>query len=184
MKKLTIGVFAEREQAEEAITALQNDLGIPKDDISYVYRNTDDEVKEIDVDMLKTSTEDESVGQGAATGAVTGGAIGALAGIATVMGVIPVIGPIFAAGPLLAALGLGAGALGATAAAATTGAAAGGLIGALASLGVEDTKAKEYEDRVFAGDILVSVHAENASSVEECLSDNGAVSVESYAPAV
>ena len=183
MKKLTLGVFNTRERAEEAIAALQQDLRIPTDDISYVYRNTNNEVEEVDVDALGDTVETPA--EGVASGAVTGGALGALAGIATVVGLIPVVGPIFAAGPLLAALGLGVGgAVGATVAATVTGAAAGGLIGALANLGVSEDKAKVYEDRVVAGDILVAVHAEDNFDVAATLSEHGASSVESYAPAV
>lgn len=184
MKKLTLGVFATRENAEKAILSLQEDLNIPVDDISYVYRNTENEVHEIDVADI--GEEESAVGEGAATGAVTGGAIGALAGIATVVGLIPVVGPIFAAGPLLTALGLGlgAGAVGTTVAAAATGAVAGGLIGALGGLGVSESEAKVYEDRVAAGDILVAVHAEESFDVAQALSDHGASSVEAYSPAV
>jgi uncharacterized membrane protein len=180
MKKLTMGIFNTRENAESAIRSLHDELGIPTDDISYVYRNSENEVKEVNL----TEGGEEGPAEGAVSGAVTGGTIGALAGIATVIGIIPVIGPIFAAGPLLAALGIGAGAVGTTAAAAVTGAAAGGLIGALANLGVSSDKAKEYEDRVYAGDILVAVHAEENYDVAAKLSKHGATSVDSYAPAI
>jgi len=182
MKKLTLGMFASKKSAEEAISALQSELSIATDDISYVYRNADNEVREVDAEGVDTDDVDTPA-EGAVTGAVTGGTIGALAGVATVLGVIPVIGPIFAAGPLIAALGIG-GAVGTTAAAAATGAAAGGLIGALANLGVTDDKAKEYEERVFAGDVLVSVHAEENIRVAQVLADHGATSVESYTPTI
>ncbi len=181
MKKVTLGVFASREQAERAVLTLQKDLGIGSDDISYVYRNTDNVVKEVEVDDIQERDGGEDVAAGATGGAVTGGIVGALAGLATVAGVIPVIGPIFAAGPLLAALGLGAGAVGTATA---TGAVTGGLIGALTNLGFPETKAKEYEDRVFAGDILVSVHSEDEKSVESLLLETGAVSIETYTPTI
>lgn len=180
MKKVTLGIFTSRENAESTIYTLQKDLGISADDISYVYRNTENEVKEVEVDEVQS----DGAGTAAANttgGAITGGLVGALAGLATAVGVIPVIGPIFAAGPLLAALGLTVGAVGS---AATTGAITGGLIGALTSLGFNETKAKEYEDRVFAGDILVAVHSEDAQAVEAVLMDAGAISIETYTPAV
>lgn len=183
MKKLTLGIFNTREKAEEAISALQENLGISTDDISYIYRNTSNEVKEVDVDELVDPVDTPA--EGAASGAIAGGTIGALAGIATVVGLIPVVGPIFAAGPLLAALGLGVGgAVGTTVTAAVTGAAAGGLIGALSQLGVSEESAKIYEDRVAAGDILVAVHAEDSVNVAQMLTDCGATSVDSYAPAI
>lgn len=183
MKKLTTGVFPSRERAEEAINALQNDLGVPTEDISYIYRNTEGEVREVQVD--ENADTAEVAAEGAAGGAVTGGALGAIAGIATAAGVIPVIGPIFAGGALLSALGIGlAGAAGATAAAATTGVIAGGLVGALASLGVPETEAKVYEDRVAGGDILVAVHSSDTYDVADTLNAHGALSVESYTPSI
>ena len=152
---MSIGIFPDRESAQAAINRVHNELHVPNDDISFIYRNTDGEVVEVEADDVSTSTPVE----GAKKGAVVGGTIGALAGLATVAGAIPVIGPLFAAGPLAAALGL-TGAVGTTAAGAATGAAAGGLVGALANLGVGTEHAQAYSDRVEAGDVLVSVHAE------------------------
>ena len=179
MKKFTIGVFTAREDAEKAINQLHNEMKIPTDDLSFVYRNREGEVKEVDAGDVATSTPAEGAGKGAAMG----GAIGAIAGLATVAGVIPVIGPLFAAGPLAAALGL-TGALGTTAAGAATGAAAGGIIGALTHLGIGEEHAQRYADRVAAGDILVAVHADEELDVRSTLIDCGALDVESYALAV
>jgi outer membrane lipoprotein SlyB len=174
MKQITIGVFGERSEAESAIGALVKDLSISPGDISYLYRNTNDVVRTVTMDGTSENTETAS--EGAVSGAMTGGTIGALAGLATVAGLIPVIGPIFVAGPLIAALGFGTGAI-ATTAAAT---AAGGLIGAFATLGVSDTRAKEYEERINAGDTLVSVSSENSEQVSKILTDRGASTVGSY----
>lgn len=175
MKKFTIGIFVNREDAEKAINRVHNELSIPSDDISYLYRNTEGEVHEVQPGAVSTSTPVE----GAKQGAVVGGTIGALAGIAAVVGVIPVIGPLFAAGPLAAALGL-TGAVGTTAAGAMTGAAAGGLVGALANMGVGEERAQRYADRVNAGDVLVSVYAEEDLDVRALFTDAGAIETESY----
>lgn len=175
MKQHTIGVFTSRDHAERAIARLHADLGIGNDEISYIYRNTDGDVKEVSADDVANPT----VGEGAKQGATVGGAIGAVAGLAAVAGVIPVVGPIFAAGPLVTALGL-TGALGTTAAGAVTGAAAGGLIGALISVGVSEQKAKEYEDRVVAGSVLVAVHADETKDVASVLTAEGATDVDIY----
>lgn len=179
MKHLTLGTFANREDAEKAINRLHNELNIDTNEISYVYRNTEGETHEVNSADVSSSTPTE----GAKSGAVIGGSIGALAGIATAIGVIPVIGPIFAAGPLVAALGL-SGALGATAAGAVTGAAAGGLIGALANMGVGEEKAQQYADRVTAGNILLSVHADESVDPVSVMLDCGAENVETFRPAV
>ncbi len=103
--------------------------------------------------------------------------------MAAAAGIVPIIGSIFVAGPLLAALGI-AGAIGTTAAGAITGAAAGGLIGALVSLGVEESAAKRYADRVTAGNILVSAYGEKTNDVVEVMEKNGATDVQVFAPSV
>lgn len=179
MKKTIIGIFASRSDAEKAINQIHNDLSIPNEEISFIYRNTEDEVKEVSADSVSSDTPGEGAKKGAGIGAVAGG----LAGIAATAGLIPVVGPFFAAGPLLAALGIG-GAVGITAAGAAGGAAVGGIIGALANLGVGKEKAKEYEDRVAAGDILLSVHADEPKEVEQKMLDCGATNVETYTVSV
>jgi len=174
---MTIGIFTDRTNAEAAINRLHNELKVPTDDISYIYKNMEGEVKEVDAGDVAADTPAEGAGKGA----MVGGTIGALAGIATVAGVIPVIGPLFAAGPLATAIGL-TGAVGTTAAGAATGAAAGGVIGALVNLGVGQEQAQQYEDRVKSGDILVAAHTEHDARavLEEC----GAVDTDVYSLAV
>ncbi len=177
MKQLTVGVFANRSNAEEAINRVHKELNVPNDDISYVYRNTDGEVKEVDADHVTTDTTAEGAGKGAAIGAT----VGVIAGLATVAGVIPVFGPLFAAGPLAVALGL-TGTLGTAAAGAATGAAAGGIIGALTHLGVGNEHAQHYADLVQAGDIIVTAYAEE--SAQSIFMDSGALEAEAYAAQV
>ena|SRR3989344_4288280 len=175
MKKTVIGVFSNRKDAEKAINYLHSKLSIPNDDISYLYRNTDDEVQEVNTKNVSSKT----VAEGAKKGAVGGATVGALAGIAAVAGVIPVIGPFFAAGPLLAVLGV-TGAVGTAAAGAVGGAVLGGIIGGLINLGVGKERAQLYEDEVMAGNILVVVQAEDNDMVEKVLMDYEATDVESY----
>ena len=173
MKQLTVGVFASRSNAEEAINRVHKELNISNDNISYVYRNTDGEVKEVDANHVSTDTPAEGAGKGAAIGA----GIGVLAGIAAIAGIIPVVGPLFAAGPLAAAIGL-TGGLGTAAAGAATGAVAGGIIGALVNLGVGDERAQHYSDMVQAGNILVTTFGdENAESI---FKDCGALETDAY----
>lgn len=175
MKKTIIGIFANREDAEKAINYIHNKFSIPNDDISYIYRNTKNEVKQVSASSISSSTPSEGASKGASAGAV----VGALAGIAATAGIIPVIGPFFAAGPILALLGV-AGAVGTTAAGAVGGAVVGGVIGALVNLGIGTEKAQRYEDYVMAGNILVAVNAENNTSVESAMVGHNAVDVETH----
>lgn len=180
MKELVTGVFESRDDAEKAINHLHRELGVDTDDISYIYRNTEGEMRETKASRVASYTP----GEGAGRGAAWGGALGGAAGLAIAAGAIPAIGPILAAGPLVAALGLGAGALGTAAAGAVTGAAAGGIIGALVSWGVDEEQAQHYEDRVHAGDILLAVHTNMPDDVAAAMADMGAMEVNSYALAV
>ncbi len=89
--------------------------------------------------------------EGAATGGVIGGALGAIAAGLVAVGVIALPGVgLLAAGPILAALA-GAGA----------GAAVGGLSGGLIGLGFPEHEAKLYSERIAKGAILVGVHTES-----------------------
>src|SRR5690348_410078 len=86
---------------------------------------------------------------GAGTGAVLGGTLGLLVGIGALA--IPGLGPFIAAGPILAALsGIAAGA------------AVGGIAGGLVGLGIPEIEAKQYESKIRGGNILVSIHVEDA----------------------
>ncbi len=179
MKKTIIGVFANREDAEKAINYIHNKFSVPNDDISFIYRNTRNEIRQVDAGEISTHTAAEGASRGASAGAV----VGALAGIAATVGVIPIVGPFFAAGPILAAIGV-TGAVGTAAAGAVGGAVVGGIIGALANMGVGKEKAKRYEDYVVAGNILVAVNSEQSAPVESALVGHNAVDVETYAVTV
>jgi len=90
----------------------------------------------------------EGAATGAGTGGVLGGALGWLVGIGALA--IPGLGPFIAAGPILAALS-----------GAAAGATLGGLTGALIGWGIPEYEAKRYEGKIKAGNILISVHAED-----------------------
>ncbi len=90
---------------------------------------------------------------GAGSGGVAGGAIGLLAGIGLLA--IPGLGPFIAAGPIMAALSGMA-----------VGATLGGVSGALIGMGIPELEAKRYEGKLKEGNILVSVHTDNADEVK------------------
>ncbi len=174
MRKLTIGIFTYRSEAEDAINHIYDKLGVDKKEISYLYRDDEGNMKKIE--NAKSST---SSGAGAKSGAAVGVTVGALAGIATVAGIIPVIGPLFVAGPLVAALGL-TGAAATTVAGAVAGGVTGTIVGALVGLGVERKAAEVYSDRVANGDTLVSVYSDKSDEVAEVMKEYGAEEVNIY----
>jgi len=97
----------------------------------------------------KNTKAPEGAATGAAAGGVLGGALGWIVGIGALA--IPGVGPFIAAGPIMAALG-----------GAAIGATTGGLAGSLIGLGIPELEAKQYETRIKGGNILMSVHTENA----------------------
>jgi len=169
MKKNIFALFSDIDVADQAINEIHQSAGVDKEEISYVYRNQDGEKVSGDADDVAN----ETTAEGAMDGAKVGGLIGAGIGLAAVIGVA---GPlaVVATGPIAAALGL----TGAVAAGGVTGAAAGGLVGALMNLGLSDEKAREFEQRVEAGDALVSIHTDDEEPVIKILNEHNAQEVE------
>ncbi|HEU0135005.1 MAG TPA: hypothetical protein VFR28_09290 [Allosphingosinicella sp.] len=111
-----------------------------------------------------TTHEAKEKGEGLLKGALAGGGVGALLGIAALA--IPGVGPLAAAGaiaasavPEAAAIGAGAGAL------------AGGLSGLLKKHGVSDEDASYYEDRIHQGGVFVSVDTRDTGMDSRTLQD-------------
>jgi hypothetical protein len=90
----------------------------------------------------------EGASAGAGAGGLLGGTLGWLAGIGTLA--IPGVGPLIAAGPIMATLG-----------GAAAGAAVGGVTGALVGLGIPEIEAKQYDEKIKSGNILISVHTDD-----------------------
>lgn len=143
MKKVqngtVVGVFQNREQAQQAIRELKQ-AGYTDDQIGVLARDTegwaDKYAKE------KGSYAEE----GAVAGVATGAGVAALWSLGITFGVLPVVGPILAAGPIAAALLSAAG-----------GAAAGGILGGLIGMGIPEEEASYYEDEFKQGRIIVTV---------------------------
>lgn len=147
---MILGVFDNRDQVEMAINELKN-LGFDPKDISIIMKD-----REEAADVAQDTGS--RVAGGAASGATTGGILGALAGLLVGIGAItiPGIGALLIGGPIASALGL-TGAAATTASGAMTGALAGGLVGGLTGLGVSESEARNYENRIKQGSILLAV---------------------------
>jgi uncharacterized protein YjbJ (UPF0337 family) len=166
MAERVAAIFHSREAAQRAADALA-DLGADRGHISMLARGdegklasagpvvTDRDSRDIieparevgDSGAPLTTADDD----GAAAGAATGAAIGAIAGLAAgaMALMVPGFGLVLAAGPLAWALGGAAG----TAAA---GAVAGGVFGGLHDIGIEESHARGYEERIRSGDVLLT----------------------------
>jgi hypothetical protein len=160
MAKRVAAIFADRDDAERAADALV-ELGADRDQISVIGRHdeeedatawTDDTDPDADAydddDLIEPAREVGDAGAPLTTTdageATKGAAIGAVAGLAAglLALTVPGIGLVFAVGPLAAAM--------------AGGAVAGGVYGGLRDIGIEETHARGYEERVRSGDVLMT----------------------------
>ncbi len=165
MKKYIFALFSDRAMADQAINQLHNELHISNDDISYVYRDAEGKKVSGHGDDDTTTTAD-----GVVTGATTGGIIGAAVGLVGVAGLLGPLGAIIVAGPLATFLGI-TGGVGAVVGTGIAGAAIGGLVGALMSMGVSEPQARNFEERVDAGDVLLTISTENTEAARTILNN-------------
>lgn len=162
MTKLVSAVFEDREKAEHAIEKLTH-AGFARSEVSVLM--TDVAARSVAQDAIPTK-----VTEGAAIGATTGGAVGAIVASLVAVGSFVVPGLAFvASGPLVAALA-GAGA----------GGAAGTLIGGLVGAGIPESEASDYDARLRRGGVLVGVYADDgrAELAKSVLGHAGGVGVE------
>jgi len=142
-----VGTFKNRRDVEAALQDLKNS-NIDMDRVSLIARHVD-EVEGAE-DVGKRGNEAK---EGAAAGATAGTVLGGIGGFLVGVGVLAVPG----VGPILAA-GAGIPALASTLAGAGIGAATGGIVGALVGAGIPEDRAREYSDRVKAGEYLLMIN--------------------------
>lgn len=161
MAGIILGMFSDRQNAEDAVDELQ-DYGYDTGDISIIMR---------DIDQKETPAKSAGakITRGAVSGATTGAVVGGIAGLLGAL-LIPGIGGFLIGGPIAAAFGL-TGAAASTLSGAATGAVTGGLLGGFMGLGLPEEEAREYESRIKEGDILIAVPVSegNESYVREVL---------------
>lgn len=149
------GMFAESEDAIEAIRALQA-AGFDSDRIGIAMQD-----RAVQAEVIEATGSEAA--EGAKTGAVSGGVVGGLVGLLGSL-VIPGLGPIVVGGLLASTLtGAGVGAL------------TGGLIGALIGAGASQEEAEHFDAGFRSGGTLVTVDATGRESeARSILTDAGA----------
>lgn len=138
-----IGIFSNRQDAEVALGELQA-AGFSMNQVSLIAKDTHSGDRH--------HAHGNKADEGLKTGAVTGSALGGLAGLLVGLGAlaIPGVGPVILAGEVATAL--------ATAlTGGVIGAAAGSIVGGLAGLGIPEEQARVYSDRFSKGDYLIMV---------------------------
>jgi len=147
--KTVAGIFDSRIVADTAVAELL-DVGFTKDNISLI-------MSEQTKKTFFSSTDDEAnrTAKGATTGAVLGGALGALVAGLTVAGTLVTSGgALLLSGPIVAVLsGAGAGGV------------VGGLAGALTRAGFAADEASRFEEEIKRGKAVVVVHADTEEKV-------------------
>ena len=144
--------FESRDEAERAVDRLRQ-AGFGEERVGWAMRGEDKGDR-------PEGTEDAA--KGAGTGALAGGALGA-AGAAAAMALIPGIGPFLAGGYL-----------GTVLIAAGGGAVAGGLLGGLTGMGMDEDEAKHYDEQFKAGRVVVTVDAgDRYTEAADILRDGG-----------
>jgi hypothetical protein len=139
-----IGVFRDRDEAQRAVEALRR-AGFPDSQIGFIGRPGAGGVNESGVAA--------HAGEGAAAGAIGGGVIGTLWGLAAAANLLPGVGPVIAGGLAAALL-----------ASAAAGAAVGGTAGVLIGLGVPPEQASYYERELQEGRFLVTVQPQGRAA--------------------
>jgi hypothetical protein len=167
MAKAVVGVFRSEERAREAINELKRQ-GFDEREISLIARDNKHGGRQEGAgggENQGLTMSEQNVGDGALTGGAIGGIAGLLAGAGALL--IPGVGPIVAAGPLAAFL---------------TGIVGGGLVGSLVDFGIPEERGRHFEERVKQGDILVTLKAgeDETPKVSSVLKRFGAEDVESY----
>lgn len=144
--RMVTGLFKDRASAESAYNSFAS-RGYSKDDVNLMM--SDEARKTHFADSSDSELGDkalEGAGVGSAVGGTVGAVLAAIAAIGTSI-VLPGIG-LVVAGPIAAALA-GAGAGGLT----------GGLIGALVGSGIPEDRAREYEQGIKEGGMVMGINA-------------------------
>jgi hypothetical protein len=165
MSKSVFCIATREDQANRIIDSLKA-ANFSNNDISVLFP---DKGTTKNFAHQKNTKAPEGAVAGGGAGAAVGATLGWLAGIG--MLAIPGIGPFIAAGPIMAALS-----------GAAVGGAVGGLTGALVGMGIPEFEAKRYEGRIKSGNILISVHSEDAdetSHAKKIFEDAGAEDISS-----
>ncbi len=162
MKHWIIGSYSDRNDAERAVDKLA-DLGYGRADISVIM-NENTRARDF-ADNGETALSEHDRGshmaRGAAGGGMLGGTVGAIVAAVAGTGAIGLTvatggaAAPFIAGPIAAVLAGGG-----------AGAAAGSVLGALVGAGMPANEVKRVEDDVNAGNIIVSVHADDSQAAE------------------
>lgn len=144
-------MYYDREPAAAAVERLHG-MGYSPDDISVVMN---EKTRERAFGAMVKAKGSEGLATGATVGGVIGAIVAGLGATGAIVGTGGLAAPLVA-GPLAAALaGLGVGAV------------SGGVVGGLVGVGIGEKKAKEYEQGLKDGGILVAVRPKSEKNRDD-----------------
>jgi uncharacterized membrane protein len=167
--KTTIGVFTTHATAEKMLQDLR-DSNVNENDISYLYKNEDGDVKD--------GQSGAKMGTASSVGIGAGAVLGGIAGLVIANGIVPGFGSLIVSTSIAEAFGV-ATVTATTVAGAGVGAVTGGLIGALTHVGVSKDDVHLYEEHVLKGGVLVIARTENLN-VKDMFMEHNAKDVQEY----
>ena len=150
-----VGVTANYKEALRAVDELRSKAGLSDEEISVIARHPDPPHDSLHGTPGGTPEpqDEKSISRGAAAGGVMGGVGGLALGVASLL--IPGIGTVLASGIFVSVLG-----------GAAAGAAAGGFAGVLRDQGLPEERARQFEERLRKGEVVVSAYAPTADQAE------------------
>lgn len=156
-----IGAFHTHAEAQEAVNELIA-IGLDETQIGMIARRPDPNAHRA-IGGISPDDCSEGAAKGATAGAAIGLGAGTLWGLAVAAGILPAIGPVIAGGTFFALL-----------ASAATGATAGGIAGALTGFGLSMEDVEHYENEFNEGRVVVTVHSDRVTEVQQILRKHGA----------
>ena len=158
-----VALFADRENAEQAVTRLVR-AGFPPEHVGYLQPT----------DVRELRNPAKAAAEGIAAGATSGALIGGVLGAVTV-GLVPLVGPALVAGALLPVV-MGA----------VTGSSAGAVTGGLFGAAASSEEEPYFMEEIQAGRILVSVEVPDPAAEAKAaaiLGESNALEVDSLGTA-
>ncbi len=178
MKKIILGTFPSRANAESLIQHLRRELRVPTDDISYVYRKADGTLMEVESEKIRADSPSREVKLGASIGAL----FGVVGSGAVILGIVPAIASALILSPFVALFGTG---IVTSVSILILGVIGGALLGTIAGTFFHFENGlleRENEERIGTGDVLVVTHTKNDSDVSHAFASHHALGIYMYTP--
>lgn len=179
MDQLLLASFSDPVDADHAVEHLHL-LEYGPENISIITKGDPQAVSQL---MGEGHPKSSTMWQGLVLGAITGGPIGMFIGLLVGSGIAPSLGALLFGGKIAAAFGF-SGMVATIVSGAVSGLLVGGILGALASIGLEATDSESYQSAINKGEVLlgVALRAEDEDELRAIMAEYGGEHVRLTAP--